>query len=179
MERILIGLPEFSIKKILSTEPLIFEASWTGKPLCPYCASDLLRMKDSFWRFIRNIPHQGRSSSLKIQCHKYLCKRCGRYFNTRLPGVKKWSRSTELLKRTVFRSYNNGYSNKDIAHENSIGVASVEHYYQQMIDHKVKQRKNKQCPRLLGIDEHRFTRKKGFLTTFCDLEKRNIFGSSG
>ncbi len=81
----------------------------------------------------------------------------------------------ELLKATVFWSYNTGSSSKDIAEENNIGVASVERFYQQMISHKVKQRKNKQCPWGLGIDEHRFTRKRRFLTTFCDLEKRSVF----
>jgi hypothetical protein len=26
------------------------------------------------------------------------------------------------------------------------------------------------CPKVLGIDEHFFTRKKGYATTFCDLK---------
>lgn len=28
---------------------------------------------------------------------------------------------------------------------------------------------NRPCPRVLGIDEHFFTRKKGYATTFVDL----------
>jgi transposase len=31
------------------------------------------------------------------------------------------------------------------------------------------------APRVLGIDEHFFTRKKGFATTFCDLNKHKIY----
>ena len=32
--------------------------------------------------------------------------------------------------------------------------------------------RNRPCPRVLGIDEHFFTRKQGYATTFVDLGKR-------
>jgi transposase len=88
--------------------------------------------------------------------------------------VKLWGRATELLKKSVFSLYNNGYSNTDIARENGIGVATVERYYHQMIVHKSSHFQNRDCPRILGIDEHRFTRRHGFVTTFCDLQKRKV-----
>ena len=31
------------------------------------------------------------------------------------------------------------------------------------------------CPRVLGIDEHFFTRKKGYATTFVDLKNHKVF----
>jgi transposase len=31
------------------------------------------------------------------------------------------------------------------------------------------------CPKILGIDEHFFTRRQGYATTLCDLEKHKIF----
>ncbi len=175
MERIVVGLPEFSIEKISSLEPLIFDVSWNGKVCCPHCSGTSLRIKDSFFRHIRNVALRGKTSLLRVKSHKYHCRTCGRYFNSRFPGIKKWSRSTELLKKSVFHAYNKGYCNKDIAQENDIGVASVERFYHQMICHKANHRKSKNCPRVLGIDEHRFTRKKKFLTTFCDLEKNSVF----
>ncbi len=44
-----------------------------------------------------------------------------------------------------------------------------------MMQHKASHWQNRPCPRILGIDEHRFTRRQGFLTTFCDLAKRRVF----
>lgn len=174
MERIVIGLPEYAIQKIVSSRPLVFEVSWTGQPTCPDCAGTSVRIKDSFWRYLKNIRLHDRPSVLQVRCHKYQCRDCGRYFNTRLPGVKRWGRATELLKKSVFSVYNRGYSNKDIARENGIGVATVERYYHQMIVHKNSHFQNRVCPRVLGIDEHRFTRRHGFVTTFCDLQKRKV-----
>ncbi len=175
MERIVIGLPDFTIEKVVSVSPIIFEVRFVGKAICPDCGGDEARIKDTFWRFIKNIPLREGPSTLKVKCHKHICRGCGRYFNTRLPGVKLWSRTTELLKSNIFRSYNKGYTCKDIAVENNIGTASVERYYHQMMKHEASHWKDRPCPRMLGIDEHRFTRKQGFSTTFCDLGKHRIF----
>ncbi|WP_432735247.1 ISL3 family transposase [Maridesulfovibrio sp. FT414] len=175
MDRILIGLPDFAIKKVVSYFPIILEVAWTGKPVCPRCRSSSFRIKDTFQRFIKSIPHNGRASILRVKCHKHHCMGCGRYYNTHMDGIKKWSRSTELLKHEVFRQYNNGSCNKTIARENGIGVSSLERFYHQVIDLKARQRSNWKCPRYLGIDEHRFTRKVGFSTTFCDLANNKIF----
>lgn len=175
MERIVLGLPDLAIRGLVSARPLLIEAAWTGKAQCPHCKGTKLRIKDSFWRFIKSIRLHDRPSTLKIRCHKYRCLECGRYFNTRLPGVKRWGRATEILKQSVFSVYNKGCSNKDIAKDNGIGVATVERFYHQMIVHKDSHFQNRVCPRIMGIDEHRFTRRKGLATTFCDLKKRKIF----
>ena len=175
MERFLIGLRDFAIEKVVSHVPPVFEARWTGKNACPHCGGEKLRVKDSFWRAIRNISIHGRPSRLLVRCHKYRCEDCGRYFNTRLAGIKVWSRTTELLKRNIFQAYNKGVTCKEIADEHRIGVASVERYYHQMMQHKSSHWANRACPRILGIDEHRFTRRQGFATTFCDLARRRVF----
>lgn len=174
MESIVIGLPEYVIKKVVSKRPLVFEVAWVGKVICPHCGESRVRTKDSFWREVKSIRLHDRPSTLRVRCHKYTCLECGRYFNTRLPGVKRWGRSTELLKKSVFSAYNNGCSNASIAWEHGLGVATVERYYHQMIAHKAGHYQNRQCPRILGIDEHRFTRRHGFVTTFCDLQKRKV-----
>lgn len=174
MERIVLGLPEYVIKKIISARPVVLEVVWTGRPACPGCGGEQLRIKDSFWREVKSIRLHEHPSTLKVRCHKYACQACGRYFHTRLPGVKPWGRATELLKKSVFRAYNNGCSNTAIAWENAIGVATVERYYHQMMTHKSGHLKTRSCPRILGIDEHRFTKRHGFVTTFCDLQKRKV-----
>jgi len=175
MERLLTGLSDFSIKKVISVRPARLEVVYTKDTRCPECLSSNKRIKASFWRKIKSIPQQGYSVTLQVYCHKYHCKQCGRYFNTRLNGVKKWSRSTEPLKHTVFNACCKGYSNKDAAFESGISVATVERFYQQMIAQKISHQQNKQCPQFIGIDEHRFSKKVGFVTTFCNLEKHSVF----
>jgi transposase len=175
MERLLTGLVDFSIKKILTFRPARLEVVYKKETQCPECGSLDKRIKASFWREIKSIPQQGHPVTLRVQCHKFHCKQCGRYFNTRMNGIKKWNRSTEPLKNNVFLRCSRGYSNLDAASESGISVATVERFYHQMVLQKVSHRKNRLCPRIIGIDEHRFSRKIGFVTTFCNLEKHSVF----
>ena len=175
MERIILGLPDMAISKVVSLSPCILEVRWEGENCCPHCGGKELRTKDSFWREIKSYRIAVNPIRMRIRCHKFRCERCGRYFNTRLPGIRPWNRATELLKKNVFLEYNKGISNKDIAALQGISVATAERFYHQMILHENSQFQNRQCPRFLGIDEHRFTRRKGFATTFCDLGKNKVF----
>jgi transposase len=159
MERLLTGLGDFSIKKVLSVRPARLEVVYKKETQCPECSSLDKRIKASFWREIKSTPQQGYPVTLLVHCHKYHCRQCGRYFNTRINGVKQWSRSTEPLKHNVFNACKNGYSNKDAAFEHGISVATVERFYHQMVLQKISHQKSRQCPRILGIDEHRFSRK--------------------
>ncbi|OQY19218.1 MAG: hypothetical protein B6I36_04825 [Desulfobacteraceae bacterium 4572_35.1] len=154
MERLLTGLADFSIKKVISVRPAQLEVVYQKETQCPECASQKKGIKASFWRKIKSIPQQGYSVTLQVHCHKYHCKQCGRYFNTRLNGVKKWIRSTKPLKHSVFNSCRRGYSNKDAAFESGLSVATVERFYHQMILQKISHQQNQQCPKFIGIDEH-------------------------
>lgn len=175
MERLLTGLTDFSIKKVLRFRPAHLEVSYKKETPCPACGSSSKRIKASFWRNIKSIPQQGHPVTLRVYCHKFHCKQCGRYFNTRMNGVKKWSRSTEPLKSSVFNTCRRGYSNQDAASESGISVATVERFYHQMVVQKISHQQNRPCPKIIGIDEHRFSKKVGFATTFCNLEKHSVF----
>jgi transposase len=39
----------------------------------------------------------------------------------------------------------------------------------------VAERSDAVCPRVLGIDEHFFSRRKGYATTFCNLENHTVY----
>ena len=175
MERLLTGLAGFTIKKIITLKPAYLEVTYNRETLCPDCGSGEKRIKASFWRNIKSVPQQGRPVPLRIRCHKYHCKQCGRYYNTRIKGVKKWSRSTEPLKTNIFNACRRGFSNRDAATECGISVATVERFYHQTVVHKIGHLQNRTCPKYIGIDEHRFSKKVGFATTFCNLEKHSVF----
>jgi transposase len=51
----------------------------------------------------------------------------------------------------------------------------MERYFRHGLRRSFSEKHSRHCPRVLGIDEHFFTRKKGFATTFCDLSKRRIY----
>ncbi len=56
-----------------------------------------------------------------------------------------------------------------------VGSATVGRIYAEFTGRKARERESLQCPRILGIDEHRVHRGLPFATTFCDLKNRRIF----
>jgi transposase len=56
-----------------------------------------------------------------------------------------------------------------------LGSATVERWYQDHFVIKNRELMNAHCPRVLGIDEHFFTRKDGFATTLANLTSHKVF----
>ncbi len=109
MEKLLTGLSDFSIKKVVSYNPVRLDVIYRKDTHCTECGSTNKRIKASFYRKIKSVPQHRSPVMLHVLCHKFHCKQCGRYFNTRTDGVKKWSRSTEPLKNNVFHTCSRGY----------------------------------------------------------------------
>jgi transposase len=100
---------------------------------------------------------------------------CLKYFHERLPGIKPYARATEPFKREVCTKHEQGISQRTLQKELNIGSATVERWYQQHVDLTSRQLSGRECPQVLGIDEHFFTRKQGYATTFVDLKSHRVF----
>jgi transposase len=74
-----------------------------------------------------------------------------------------------------FRSIWDGINRSRLGEREGIGAATVERWFQDFLRLRVAERAGAACPRVLGIDEHFFTWKRGFATTFCDLEHHKVF----
>lgn len=53
--------------------------------------------------------------------------------------------------------------------------ATVERWYKVFIKDRVDGMKNNPLPRVIGIDEHFFTKKKGYATTIADLKSHRVY----
>ena len=75
----------------------------------------------------------------------------------------------------VFEAHHGGVTQRGISRTHRISPATVERWYQSHISQKYKEIISRPCPEMLGIDEHFFTRKKGYATTLVDLRNRSVF----
>lgn len=71
-------------------------------------------------------------SELQVLVYKYLCHCCGRVFWQEIPGVKKYSRTSQPLKEELFRKHIQGISQKQLFQVLHMGSASCERYVQEM-----------------------------------------------
>jgi transposase len=174
-EKRILGLPGFDIKEVRGSRRMDIQARYTGPVCCPECGGQRLRNKGKFTRTVRHENSGVRMCMLHLETGRFHCSDCGRYFNQRFPGIKPWKRSTEAFRRQIFRDHHHGICQKTLAKREKIGTATVERWYHDFLKLKASEMRSEPCPEELGIDEHFFTRKKGFATTLCDLKHHKVY----
>ena len=68
-----------------------------------------------------------------------------------------------------------GISRRRLSQREGIGAATVERWFQWVLQQLASERTNSLCPSVLGIDEHFFSRRHGYATTFCDLRNHRVY----
>jgi len=171
-----VGLPDYEITGIEeSAGYLRIRANYRGPVECPHCEGRNLRIKD---RRIRRLRHESwgtRCSYLELETKKWRCLSCGRSFWQRFPGIRPRVRATEPFRRSVCRQHYDGISRSRLAKRERISSATVERWFGQYLELRAAERASPVCPQILGIDEHFFTRRLGYATTFCDLKNHSIY----
>jgi transposase len=173
---ILLGLPDLQITDIQRPSGNVrISARYTGPKFCAHCGDTRLRNKGWIRRTIRHEDWGLRHSVLEIQVPKSECLACGRYSRQRLPGILPWQRASEAFQKAIYQQHLDGVNRSRLGRREAIGAATVERYFRRGLQRQFRQWHPPCCPRLLGIDEHFFTRRKGYATTFCDLRKHKVY----
>jgi transposase len=171
-----LGLPGYQITGIEEVAGEIrIAVRHAGKKSCPHCQSERLRLKDKRWREPRHESWGLRHCALELESRKFRCRDCGRSFWERFPGILPRKRATEPFRRSVFVAHYDGVNRSRLGEREGIGGATVERWFHDFLQLELSERSGRACPRVLGIDEHFFSKKDGYATTFCDLRRHTIF----
>jgi transposase len=92
-----------------------------------------------------------------------------------VPGVLPYQRATEQFKEEVVERHEHGHSLSRIEQSHDISWATTERWVHQQYARGSPTRLERIAPKVLGIDEHFFTRKAGFATTFANLVTHRVF----
>ncbi len=112
---------------------------------------------------------------LDLRVRKSRCRDCGRTFRQQLPGIQPFQRASESFQEMVFQQHLDGINRSCLGRRKGIAAASVQRYFLRRLQRQARQDHPPECPKVLGIDEHFFTRKKGYATTLCDLKNHRIY----
>ena len=172
----IIGLPEYEVTRIEEREGSIrIGAVYRGRQKCPYCGCERLRMRDKRLRRPRHESWGTRRCVLELESRKWKCLECGKTFWQRFPGILPRQRASERFRHAVSEKHFDGISRRRLGKREGISSRTVERWFQSYLRRLDAERKNARCPRVLGIDEHFFTRRKGYATTLCDLARHRVF----
>jgi len=172
----ILGLPGYQISEIGEQAGQVrIAARYEGVVRCPHCDGQQLRLRD---RRVRHLRHESwglRRVVLELETHKFVCQDCDRCFWQRFPGILPRKRSTEPFRRSVSIQHFDGISRRRLGQRQGIGSATVERWFQDFLRLRAAERKATPCPQVLGIDEHFFTRRRGYATTLCDLKHHTVY----
>jgi transposase len=171
-----LGLPGYQIISIEEQAGKVrIRVRYGGAVTCPKCGGSKLRVKARRVRRPRHESWGTRQTELEVEVKKRYCGQCRKYFWDRLPGIMARRRATEPFRRSIFVKHWDGISRRRLGQREGIGSATVERWFQDYLRRKAAERSKAPCPRVLGIDEHFFTRRRGYATTLCDLKGRKVF----
>ena len=171
----ILNLPGYEVLSVEGNHPVRVSARYVGAVHCPACESPNLRKKD---RLVRRLRHESlglRPSVLLLEAFKFHCQDCGRYFHQRFPGILPYQRATEAFRREIYEQHRDGICQTQLSARSRIGTATIERWFRHGLRRREAERRHAPCPRVLGIDEHFFSRKDGFATTLCDLAHHCIY----
>ncbi len=171
-----LGLPQYEITNIERENGwVVLSARYTGPIICPACGGTKLRSKGRHLREVRHESWGERRCRLRLQAHTWQCRSCGVRFRQRFPGILPYKQASEPFRRSVFLRHWDGISRSRLAARESIGSATVERWFQDFLRREQAKLQSAGCPEVLGIDEHFFTRRHGYATTFCDLKNHRVY----
>lgn len=171
----IIGLPEYELTSIEEVAGQIrIRARYIGPVKCPHCQGDQLRRKDKRLRRPRHESWGQRHTVVELESRKWLCQSCRRSFWQRFPGIQPRLRASEPFRRSICQKHFDGISRSRLSQRELIASSTIERWFASWLRQKAGERISRQCPQLLGIDEHFFSRRHGYATTFCDLKNRKV-----
>ena len=172
----ILGLPDLKHEQTnYGNRKILIYGSLRRRPSCPRCQSQHVRIKASFNRTLRHTRLGNELVLVRFTSHKFHCQGCKRYFNLRLRGTLPKRRSSEAFRLDVFERHHGGVTQKHLSDTHEISHATVERWYQGFIKDRYSELKGRHTPSILGIDEHFFTKKKGYATTLVDLKNHKVF----
>ena len=173
----LFNLPGYVVTSNFACQDFLqFNIKATSKSgICPKCSRKTRIFYEVKTRKIRHTNWHDRPTFLIISSRKFKCKCCKYRFWERFNGILPHNRSTQNFKKQVAFEALNGHDYKKVSCNYHLGQATVTRWVLAYADLEVKEKLSNVCPRVLGIDEHFFTRHKGYTTTICDLVRRKVF----
>ena len=172
---VILGITDLEVERVERDRGIKVYARPTKRPACIHCQHAGVKIKATHRRTLKHTRQGNQVMTLHLKAPKYYCQQCNRYFRHRFQGVRPRYRSSEAFRLEVFEAHDGGVTQPKISRTHNVSPATVERWYQGQCERRRSELSNQPCPRVLGIDEHFFTRKRGYATTMVDLKNHKVF----
>ena len=156
----------------------IVETKPTRQEPCTRCGDLCSQFYGKVKVRLRDEPLRSESLYIEIKKQRYFCKRCKKPFVERIDGFKVNQRSTGRFEKFIAEMCEkfSNISEVQKRYKCSSSFAYKVFYKYQAI--KLKEKISYGWPSVIGIDEHFFTRKRGYVeyvTVITDMSKKRLY----
>lgn len=145
--------------------------------VCYRCATRADSIYDHRWVKLHDQPIRGVQVYLHVLKRRFYCKQCRKPFVEPIPGVGKGKRKTDRYRRELLWSCENMQDLKRVRRAYRCSTWMIYAALKQQLRLKIKKEINYPWPQTLGIDEHFFSRRRGyreFATVFVDYKNKRV-----
>jgi transposase len=147
--------------------------------ICPRCGDKSSTRAGRCKALLRDEPLREQALWLEVHKHRYFCRTCRKPFTetTSLSWPKR--RTTYRLRKHVAKLCHDMTDLGRVRKRTRMSNGFIYKVYYDQIEIRLRERRDTlKWPSTLGIDEHFFSRSRGFteyVTVFTDLRKRKLF----
>ena len=156
-------LPELKLTKIVSVGG--HDAVWSCEKIpqlefCPRCAAPSTSTYDHRVIQVRDSPIRGHGARLLIRKRRLWCKPCAKPFSEPVPGIQKGKRHTERFVASLHWACETFVDLKRVRRAYRCSNWFIYQSYYKILERKRLEKLNYPWPKIIGIDEHAFRKKK-------------------
>lgn len=173
-------LPELKLtawKKSSALESTVQARKTSSFEVCPKCATPSWTVYDHRIVKLKDAPVRAVSIKLRIKKRRFYCKQCRKPFTEPVQGVAKGQRTTQRYRRDVLWACENFSDLSRVRRSYRCSSAFIYKVLYEQLELRRRRRINYAWPETLGVDEHFFTRTRGypeFCTVFVDYKNRRL-----
>jgi transposase len=156
----------------------IVETTPTRNEPCPRCETFCNQFYGKVKTRLRDEPLRSEALYIEITKQRYFCKQCRKPFVERIDGFKPNQRSTGRFEKYIAEMCEKFSNISDVQKRfrcSSSFAYKVFYKYQAI---KLKEKINYGWPSIIGIDEHFFSRRNGYVeyaTVITDMNKKRLY----
>jgi transposase len=146
--------------------------------ICPKCANPTNSRYGRVSVTVRQESLWGASLWLKIHKHRYFCKTCRKPFTETVPGVLPRRKTTQRFRKALLMACKNYKNLSEVRRTFKCSSALLYKVFYEQLEIKLREKKSASWPEVVCVDEHFFSRRKGFtefVTMFADYKKGTLF----
>lgn len=145
--------------------------------ICPKCTTSSRSVYDHRLVQIKDAPIRNSIIILKIRKRRFYCYTCRKPFTEPVSGIYPKQRTTQRFKRSIVWACDNFNDLKRVRRAYRCSNAFIYKVLYEQLQLKLQSKLNYPWPVAIGIDEHFFSRARGyreFATVFTDLKNRRV-----